>query len=137
MSETKEQKKREVALRTIPMPADTNGAGDIFGGWVMSQMDLAGSVAAVKVVKGRIVTVAVNAMRFHAPVHVGDLVSCYTHIVRVGTTSVTIHVEVHVLRNVDEDELLVTEADFTFVALGPDGRPTPINTSSLPPETTS
>ncbi|RFB05438.1 acyl-CoA thioesterase [Parvularcula marina] len=124
-----------LTTRTLTMPADANGAGDIFGGWVMSQMDIAGAIAAVDHIKNRVVTVAVNAMRFHQPIHVSDVVCCYTDIMRVGTTSVTVHVEVWVLRNMLGERHLVTEADFTFVALGPDGRPKPIDKTALTAET--
>ena len=122
--------KGELTTRTMTMPADTNGAGDIFGGWVMSQMDIAGAIAAVERAQKRVVTVAVNAMRFHAPVHVSDVVCCYTDIARIGRTSITVHVEVWVLRGMLGHRHRVTEADFTYVALGPDGQPTPIENSS-------
>lgn len=120
----------QLTTRTLTMPADANGAGDIFGGWVMSQMDIAGAIAAAERTRKRVVTVAANAMRFHAPVHVSDVVCCYTNVIRIGTTSITVHVEVWVLRKMLGDREKVTEADFTFVALGPDGRPTPIENSS-------
>jgi len=111
----------ELTLQTVPMPADTNSNGDIFGGWVLSQMDIAGGVAAHKRAGGRTATVAINAMRFHAPVMVGDLFTVYTSIVRTGTTSVTIHVEAWVQRHGNEAPLQVTEADFTFVAIESSG----------------
>ncbi len=117
----------ELTLQTVPMPADTNSNGDIFGGWVLSQMDIAGGVAAHRRCKGRTATVAINAMRFHAPVLVGDLFTVYTQIARTGTTSVTIHVEAWVQRHNAETHLKVTEADFTFVAIERSGvkRPLP------------
>ncbi|MCA2011180.1 acyl-CoA thioesterase [Pararhodobacter sp. CCB-MM2] len=117
----------ELTLQTVPMPADTNSNGDIFGGWVLSQMDIAGGVAAHKRAKGRTATVAINAMRFHAPVMVGDVFTVYTSVVKTGTTSVTIHVEAWVQREVDAIQIQVTEADFTFVAIEKSGvkRPLP------------
>jgi acyl-CoA thioesterase YciA len=117
----------ELTLQTVPFPADTNGSGDIFGGWVLSQMDIAGGIAAAKRAKGRTATVAINAMRFHAPVHVGDLFTVYTRVARTGTTSVTIHVEAWVERLETAQHLKVTEADFTFVAIQSSGvkRPLP------------
>lgn len=117
------------------MPSDTNSAGDIFGGWVMSQMDIAGAIGAMEHTEKRIATVAVNAMRFHAPVRVGDIVCCYTDTVRIGTTSVTVHVETWVIRHSLGGRHLVTEADLTFVAIGPDGRPTPLEGPAAAAET--
>ncbi|GLQ56086.1 acyl-CoA thioesterase [Devosia nitrariae] len=103
------------------MPADTNPAGDIFGGWVMSQMDIAGAIAAVERVGGRVVTVAVEAMTFIAPVKVGDVLCVYTTIERVGTTSVTVEVEAWARRNRVADRVKVTDGRFVYVALGEDG----------------
>src|SRR6188472_3049872 len=97
-----------LTIRTLAMPADTNPAGDIFGGWVMSQMDIAGAIAAVEHVKGRVVTVAVEAMTFIAPVKVGDILCVYTAVDRVGTTSITIAVEAWVRRNRIADRVKVT-----------------------------
>ena len=91
---------RDPAIRTIAMPADANASGDIFGGWMMSQMDLAGAVAAVRRAKGRIVTVAVEAMTFHRPVLIGDLVSCYAEVLRVGRTSLTVRIDAWVERHI-------------------------------------
>ena len=111
------------AIRTIAMPADTNPAGDIFGGWLMSQMDLAGSSVASHTARGRTATVAVDGMKFHRPVKVGDEVSLYTSLIRTGRTSMQIHVEAW-RRSRDSDETqMVTEATFTFVALDAEGRP--------------
>ncbi|WP_323022335.1 acyl-CoA thioesterase [Pararhodobacter sp.] len=117
----------ELTLQTVPMPADTNANGDIFGGWVLSQMDIAGGVAAHRRSGGRTATVAINAMRFHAPVLVGDLFTVYTSILRTGTTSMTIHVEAWVQRPALPAAIQVTEADFTFVAIESSGvkRPLP------------
>ncbi len=111
------------AIRSIAMPADTNPAGDIFGGWLMSQMDLAGSSVASHTARGRTATVAVDGMKFHRPVKVRDEVSLYASLIRTGRTSMQIHVEAW-RRSRDSDETqMVTEATFTFVALDAEGRP--------------
>ena len=123
---------KQPALRVIPMPSDTNSSGDIFGGWIMSQVDLAGSVAATRRAKGRVVTVAVREFQFHQPVFVGDIVSCYADIQRVGKTSITVFVEVYVERKRSEDEVIkVTEATVTYVAVDELRRP---RTVDEPPE---
>ncbi len=106
-----------LTLQTVTFPADTNSSGDIFGGWVLSQMDIAAGITAAQRAKGRCATVAINEMRFHAPVHVGDLFSVYTRIRKTGHTSITMHVESWVKRQRTDELLMVTEADFTFVAL--------------------
>ena len=111
-----------LTIRTLAMPADTNPAGDIFGGWVMSQMDIAGAIAAVERAKGRVVTVAVEAMTFIAPVKVGDILCVYTTIERVGTTSITVAVEAWARRRELADRVKVTDGHFVYVALGDDGR---------------
>ena len=111
----------KLTLQTVPFPADTNSGGDIFGGWVLSQMDVAAGIAASERAEGRVATVAIEAMRFHAPVLVGDLFTVYTHISRTGTTSVTIHVEARVRRHRDSTPTMVTEGDFTFVAIEESG----------------
>ena len=118
-------------LRTMAMPADTNANGDIFGGWIMSQMDIAGAILSKEVAKGRTVTIAVDAMKFLHPVKVGDVVCCYGEISRVGTTSITLHLEVWVkpvLREVEspENRFKVTEGNFTFVAIDAEGRKRPV-----------
>ena len=115
-----------LTIRTLAMPADTNPAGDIFGGWVMSQMDIAGAIAAVERAKGRVATVAVEAMTFIAPVKVGDILCVYTGVDRVGTTSITIAIEAWVRRNRLDDRVKVTSGRFVYVALGEDGRKRPI-----------
>lgn len=112
----------QLTIRTLAMPADTNPAGDIFGGWVMSQMDIAGAISAVERVKGRVVTVAVEAMTFIAPVKVGDILCVYTTIERVGTTSITVAVEAWARRNRIADRVKVTDGRFVYVALGEDGK---------------
>lgn len=113
------------AIRVTAMPADANPAGDIFGGWLMSQVDLAAGVVAGQRARGRVATVAVNAFAFQAPVFVGDLVSCYGRVVRVGRTSLTIQVEAYARRS-DGQEVRVTEATLTFVALDEHRRPRPV-----------
>ena len=110
-----------LTIRTLAMPADTNPAGDIFGGWVMSQMDIAGAIAAVERSGGRVVTVAVEAMTFIAPVKVGDILCVYTTVERVGTTSITISMEAWARRNRIADRVKVTDGRFIYVALGEDG----------------
>ena len=112
------------ALRVTPMPADANFHGDIFGGWIMSQVDIAGSVPASRRARGRIATVAVNSFVFKQPVLIGDLVSFYATIERVGRTSITVSVEVYAQRNPDEEiTVKVTDASLTYVAVGPDRKP--------------
>ena len=120
---------RQPAVRMLAMPADTNPSGDIFGGWLMSQMDIAGGIAAAARAKGRAVTVAVEGMEFHQPVYVGDLVSCYTDVVATGTTSITVKVETLARRRAGGETVKVTEGTFVFVAIDADGRPRPV-----PPE---
>ena len=115
-----------LTIRTLAMPADTNPAGDIFGGWVMSQMDIAGAIAAVERARGRVVTVAVEAMTFIAPVKVGDILCVYTTIERTGTTSITVAVEAWARRNRLDDRVKVTDGHFVYVALGEDGLKRPI-----------
>ena len=115
-----------LTIRTLAMPADTNPAGDIFGGWVMSQMDIAGAIAAVERAKGRVVTVAVEAMTFIAPVKVGDILCVYTTIERIGTTSITVAVEAWARRRELADRVKVTDGRFVYVALGEDGRKRPV-----------
>jgi acyl-CoA thioesterase YciA len=108
------------------MPADTNSAGDIFGGWLMSQMDIAGEITARQRTRTRVVTVAVDGMEFHHPVYVGDVVSCYTKITRVGKSSLTIHIEAMAMRGHSGENVKVTEGTFIYVALDENGRPCPI-----------
>lgn len=114
--------KGALTIRTLAMPADTNPAGDIFGGWVMSQMDIAGAIAAVERVKGRVVTVAVEAMTFIAPVKVGDVLCVYAEIERIGTTSITVGLEAWVRRNRLADRSKVTDARFVYVSLDENGQ---------------
>ena len=116
-------KKGKLTISTLAMPADTNPSGDIFGGYLMSQMDLAAGIRSGERAGGRVVTVAVEGMVFHRPVKVGDVLSVYTDIIGVGNTSIDIHVEAWVKRNHSQEEEMVTEANFKFVALDPEGRP--------------
>jgi len=111
----------------VPMPADANQHGDIFGGWIMAQVDIAGGVLAARHARGRVATVAVNAFQFKQAVFVGDVLSFYCEIVRVGTTSITINAEVYAQRNpTDVETVKVTEATLTYVAIGPDRRSRPV-----------
>ena len=118
------------SIRTVAMPADTNSSGDIFGGWVLSQMDLAGGVLATQVSKKRITTVAIDKMRFHKPIKVGDIVSFYTQVNNTGNTSITIDIETFVTRKNDQleknQEIKVTEGKFVYVSIDLNGRPIPI-----------
>ena len=118
---------KELVLKVIPMPADTNGNGDIFGGWVMAQVDLAGSVIPARYAKGRQATVAVNEFIFKQPVRVGDILSFFGTITRIGRTSITVQVEVFAERFRAQGEYVkVTEASLTYVAIDDSGRPRPI-----------
>ncbi len=115
-------------IRTVPRPADSNASGDIFGGWILSQMDIAGGVVAAERAQGRVVTVAIDAMRFHQPVYVGDLVSVFAHVAKVGRTSMDIQIDTYVhRRRTADEELLVTEGTFVFVAIDEDGKPRPVD----------
>ena len=117
----------ELVMRVMPMPRDSNGNGDVFGGWIMSQVDLAGCVVPARIAKGRIVTVAVKEFFFRSAVSVGDLLSFYARVDRIGTTSVTMHVEVWAERRPSDPILVkVTEANVTNVAIDAEGRPRPI-----------
>jgi acyl-CoA thioesterase YciA len=115
--------KGELASRTLAMPADSNPKGDIFGGWIMALMDSAGKMSATPHAGGRVVTVSVSNITFLQPVHVGDTVCCYTEVKRFGRTSITLDVEVWVLRQGQGERVKVTEAEFTFVAIDENGRP--------------
>ncbi|HUT41665.1 MAG TPA: acyl-CoA thioesterase [Gammaproteobacteria bacterium] len=118
---------RHLAIRVMATPADTNSAGDIFGGWLMSQVDIAGSIIARRHANGRIVTVAVNSFEFRQPVFVGDLISCYAEITRIGNSSLTINVKAFAERQKETHELiLVTEADLTYVAVDEHRKPRPL-----------
>lgn len=129
MSETAERiapPAYEPAIRAMPMPADANQNGDIFGGWVLSQMDIAGGQVAARRARGRVATVAITAMSFHQPVLVGDEVSFYGEVVKVGRTSIAVKIESWVRRGLSEERIKVTEGLFTYVAIGADRRPRPV-----------
>ena len=126
MADTEAKPAGELVLRTLAMPADTNAAGDIFGGWVMAQMDLACGIRAAERAKGRVVTVAVEKMIFAKPMKVGDTLSIYADITRVGRTSMTIHVEAWARRFMTRHHEKVTDANFTFVAIDDEGKAKPI-----------
>lgn len=114
----------ELVLRVLPLPADANANGDIFGGWIMAQVDLAGSVLPARIAKGRIATVSVNQFIFKQPVSIGDLLSFYARVERIGRTSITVHVEVYAERNpADLQVVKVTEANLTYVAIDSEGKP--------------
>jgi acyl-CoA thioesterase YciA len=113
----------DLCIRTLAMPADTNANGDIFGGWLLSQMDVGGGVFAAKTAKSRTVTVAIEAMNFRKPVYVGDLVSVHATLVRIGRTSITVHLEAWVLRRKAMQSILVTDGNFTYVAIDDQGHP--------------
>jgi acyl-CoA thioesterase YciA len=117
----------ELVLRVMPLPADVNANGDIFGGWIMAQVDLAGAVLPSRIAKGRIATVAVNEFIFKQPVSLGDLLSFYARITRIGRTSISVHVEVYAERNPANLQVVkVTQADLTYVAIDANGQPRPV-----------
>ena len=123
----------KLVLKVIPMPRDVNANGDIFGGWVMAQVDLAGSVLPARYIRGRMATVAVNEFIFKQPVGVGDLLSFFAHITRVGNTSLTVEVEVYAERFADQGRhFKVTEARLTYVAIDAQGRPRPLPQHTAP-----
>ena len=125
-SNQRSDERGEPAVRTLAMPADTNPAGDIFGGWVLAQMDLAAGIVAHLRAHSRVVTAALDGMAFHRPVYVGDLVSCYAKVVHVGRTSMVVQVDTFVLRGRTGDEVKVTSGRFTLVAIDEQGRPRPV-----------
>jgi acyl-CoA thioesterase YciA len=118
---------QELALRVMTRPADVNAAGDVFGGWVMAQVDIAGAIPAMRLARGRVATIAVNAFQFKQPISVGDVVSFYTRIVKTGRTSITVDVEVYAERDPAHPVVVkVTEATLTYVCLGADGSKRPV-----------
>ena len=127
--EASEGPKGELVIRTIAMPADTNPSGDIFGGWIMSQMDLGSGIIAAKTAQSRVVTVAMEGMSFLQPVHVGDTVACYAWVEKIGRTSMTIPVEAWVERYMSGEQVRVTRAVFTYVAVDSEGKPIPVRRS--------
>ena len=120
------QPRGELASRALAMPADTNHMGNIFGGYIMSMMDVAGGMSATQLAQGPAVTVSVSKITFLQPVKVGDVICCYTDILRVGTSSITVAIEVWVLRQGRGDRVKVTESDFVYVAVDGEGRPRPV-----------
>jgi len=120
------QPQGELVIQTIAMPKDTNRDGDIFGGWIVSQMDLGSAILAGKVAKSRVVTVAIEGMSFLNPVRVGDTVACYAWLEKIGRTSMRICVDVWATRYRTGERVKVTSGVFTYVALGPDGKPIPV-----------
>lgn len=128
------QPRGSLILRTLAMPSDTNANGDIFGGWIMSQMDMGGAILAKELTKGRVVTVSVDSMTFLLPVAVGDVVCCYGECVRVGRSSLQINVEVWIKKVFEGigERHCVTEALFTFVAIDKNGKPRPIPRENNP-----
>src|ERR1700745_1492281 len=116
----------DLCIRTLAMPADTNQNGDIFGGWLLAQMDVGGGVFASKIAKSRTVTVAIEAMNFRKPVYVGDLVSVYASLVRFGRTSITVHLEASVQRRREHQSIRVQQGNFAAVSIDDQGRPQPI-----------
>lgn len=123
---TEEEPQGELVIQTIAMPKDLNPSGDVFGGWLMSQMDLGSSILATKTARCRVVTVAMDGMSFLQPVRVGDTVACYARVERIGRTSMTILVEAWVRRYRTGERLRVTRAVFTYVALDEEGQPVPV-----------
>jgi acyl-CoA thioesterase YciA len=128
---TETEPRGDLCIRTLAMPADTNANGDIFGGWLLSQMDLGGGIFASKVAKSRTVTVAIEAMNFRKAVYVGDLVSVHANLVRIGRTSVTVHLEAWVLRRREMLSIPVTDGNFTYVSIDDQGHPQAIARISL------
>ena len=127
MTKKTETPRGELAIQNLAMPMHTNANGDIFGGWLVSEMDLAAGVVAKQTSGGRVTTVAINGMVFHHPVAVGDLVSCYARLVKVGRTSMTIEIEAWTTHHANGDRRKVTEGVFTYVAIDEFGRPRPVH----------
>ena len=120
------ESRRDPIVRTVPQPADMNGNGDIFGGWVLSQMDVAGGALAARVAKGRVATVAITAMTFVEPIKVGDMVSIYGEVTKIGRTSITVELETVVQRRTEDTDRRVTHGTFVFVAIDGEGKPRPV-----------
>jgi acyl-CoA thioesterase YciA len=121
----------ELSIRTVAMPADANPSGDIFGGWLLSQMDVAGGIIAHRIAMGRTATVAVDAMKFHLPVFVGDVLECYAAVARIGRTSIAVKVEAWAERRNSTVRVKVTEGVFTYVAIDDKRRPRPVPTQAV------
>src|ERR1700733_5409571 len=122
----------DLCIRTMAMPADTNANGDIFGGWLLSQMDVGGGIFASKIAESRTVTVAIEAMSFRKAVYVGDLVSVYGNLVRTGRTSITVHLEAWAIRRRGMQPILVTDGNFTYVSIDDSGHPKAIKQDGMP-----
>ena len=122
----------DLSIRTLAMPADTNQNGDIFGGWLLSQMDIGGGIFASRVANSRTVTVAIDAMNFRKPVFVGDVVSVHANLVRVGKTSITVRLEAWVMRRKETNSILVTDGNFTYVSIDDQGHPQAIGEGDAP-----
>ena len=116
----------ELVIRTLAMPADTNINGDIFGGWILSQMDIGGSILSHKITKGKTVTVAIDSMKFISPVAIGDTICIYAKLIKLGNTSLKLNIKTYVTRKYTENRELVTQAEFTYVNIGDNGKPSPI-----------
>lgn len=123
LSQDEREPRGSLSIRTLAMPADTNQYGDIFGGWLLGQMDIAGGIFAAAITRGRTATVAVDAMTFRKPVFVGNVMCIYTDLIRIGKTSITVHVEAWVIRRNEATRVLVTDGNFTYVALNDERRP--------------
>ena len=123
---TDSEPRGELAIRTAAMPADTNAHGDIFGGWLLAQMDIAGGITAAGVARGRVVTVGIESMQFHRPVFVGDVLCAYADLLRIGSTSLTYRVEAWVIRQNGGIRVKVTEGVFTYVAIDDERNPRPV-----------
>ena len=126
MGDNMEKPEGELVIRTLAMPADTNPAGDIFGGWVLSQMDIAGGLVTKKISGGRTVTVAVDSMVFHLPVFVGDTLCVYVKLLKIGRTSMAVEINAYATRQYDSTRIKVTEGVFTYVAVTEDRIPRPV-----------
>ncbi len=121
-----EKPKGELAIRVVAMPKDTNPAGDVFGGWLISQMDLAGGVFCRRIAKGRVVTVTIDSTTFNAPVFIGDTLCCYVSLVKIGRTSITVYIEAYVNRDFEDSRIKVTEGEFKYVKMDKNRNPSPI-----------
>jgi len=121
-----DQPKGELAIRVVAMPKDTNPAGDVFGGWLISQMDLAGGVFCRKIAKGRVVTVSIESTTFKEPVFIGDTLCCYVSLVKIGRTSITTYIEAYINRDFEDTRIKVTEGEFKYVKTDKNRKPTPI-----------
>src|SRR6202047_2824466 len=129
---TETEPRGDLCIRTLAMPADTNQNGDIFGGWLLSQMDIGGGIFASKIAKSRTATVAIDAMNFRKPVYVGDLVSVHANLVKIGKTSIAVHLEAWILRRKEMQSILVTDGNFTYVSIDDQGQPQAVQRDQPP-----